>query len=109
VAKHTFGSASWTSPLDALTYAGDIGVDVVNMSYYNDLWLFNCLDNPAYSPAEQAEQRGVRQHPAGAQLCAPKVLTQPAGPGCPPARPGRPHRPARREVTPHALSSVLAE
>ena len=47
--------------LDALTYAGDIGVDVVNMSYYTDPWLFNCLDNPADSPAEQAEQRVVRQ------------------------------------------------
>ena len=47
--------------LDALTYAGDIGVDVVNMSYYTDPWLFNCLDNPADSPAEQAEQRTVRQ------------------------------------------------
>ncbi len=47
--------------LDALTYAGDIGVDVVNMSYYTDPWLFNCLDNPADSPAEQLEQRTVRQ------------------------------------------------
>jgi lantibiotic leader peptide-processing serine protease len=47
--------------LDALTYAGDIGVDVVNMSYYTDPWLFNCLDNPADSPEAQAEQRVVRQ------------------------------------------------
>jgi lantibiotic leader peptide-processing serine protease len=47
--------------LDALTYAGDIGVDVVNMSYFTDPWLFNCLDNPADSPAEQAEQRVIRQ------------------------------------------------
>jgi subtilisin family serine protease len=49
------------STLDALTYAGDIGVDVVNMSFYTDPWLYNCLDNPADSPAEQAEQRTVRQ------------------------------------------------
>jgi subtilisin family serine protease len=47
--------------LDALTYAGDIGVDVVNMSYFTDPWLFNCLDNPADSPEEQAEQRVIRQ------------------------------------------------
>jgi subtilisin family serine protease len=47
--------------LDALTYAGDIGVDVVNMSYYTDPWLYNCLSNPADSPAEQAEQRTVRE------------------------------------------------
>ena len=47
--------------LDAMTYAGDIGVDVINMSYYTDPWLFNCLDNPADSPEAQREQRVVRQ------------------------------------------------
>jgi len=46
--------------LDALTYAGDIGVDVVNLSFFVDPWVFNCLDNPADSPAEQAEQRVIR-------------------------------------------------
>ena len=30
--------------VDALTYAGDNGIDVVNMSYYVDPWLFNCVD-----------------------------------------------------------------
>jgi subtilisin family serine protease len=45
--------------VDALTYAGDNGIDVVNMSYYVDPWLFNCADNPADSPADQAEQRTV--------------------------------------------------
>jgi len=49
------------STLAALTYAGDIGVDVVNMSFYTDPWLFNCTNNPADSPAEQAEQRVVRE------------------------------------------------
>ncbi len=48
------------SVLEALTYAGDIGVDVVNMSFYTDPWLFNCVHNPADSPAEQAEQRVIR-------------------------------------------------
>ncbi|MCG5220090.1 S8 family serine peptidase [Streptosporangium soli] len=42
--------------VDALTYAGDVGVDVVNMSYYIDPWLFNCTDNPADSPADRIEQ-----------------------------------------------------
>lgn len=46
--------------LDALTHAGDIGVDVVNMSFYTDPWLFNCLNNPADSPREQREQRTIR-------------------------------------------------
>ena len=27
---------------DALTYSGDIGIDVVNMSFYVDPWLYNC-------------------------------------------------------------------
>ncbi|MDF5759133.1 S8 family serine peptidase [Spongiactinospora sp. TRM90649] len=45
--------------VDALTYAGDVGVDVVNMSYYIDPWLFNCTDNPADSPADRAEQATV--------------------------------------------------
>ncbi|WP_432483848.1 S8 family serine peptidase [Kineococcus esterisolvens] len=43
--------------LDAITYAADSGVDVVNMSFYVDPWLFNCQANPADSPEEQAEQR----------------------------------------------------
>jgi subtilisin family serine protease len=47
--------------LEALVYAGDIGVDVVNMSFYTDPWLFNCLNNPADSPAEQAEQKVIRE------------------------------------------------
>ncbi|WP_424529608.1 S8 family serine peptidase [Sphaerisporangium viridialbum] len=45
--------------VDALTYAGDIGVDVVNMSYYIDPWLFNCTDNPADSPESRLEQATV--------------------------------------------------
>jgi subtilisin family serine protease len=49
------------STLEALVYAGDIGVDVVNMSFYTDPWLFNCLNNPADSPAERAEQKLIRQ------------------------------------------------
>ena len=42
--------------VDALTYAADHGVDVVNMSYYIDPWLFNCANNPADSPADRREQ-----------------------------------------------------
>ncbi len=45
--------------VDALTYAADNGIDVVNMSYYIDPWLYNCADNPADSPAQQAEQRMI--------------------------------------------------
>jgi lantibiotic leader peptide-processing serine protease len=42
--------------LDALTYAGDNGIDVVNMSFYIDPWLYNCRANPADNPQEQAQQ-----------------------------------------------------
>ncbi|MDF2710041.1 MAG: peptidase and in kexin sedolisin [Nonomuraea muscovyensis] len=45
--------------VDALTYAGDHGIDVVNMSYYIDPWLFNCTDNPADSAADRAEQATI--------------------------------------------------
>jgi subtilisin family serine protease len=45
--------------IDALTYAGRVGIDVVNMSFYIDPWLFNCTSNPADSPAEQAQQQMI--------------------------------------------------
>lgn len=47
------------STVNALTYAGDAGIDVVNMSFYVDPWLFNCPNNPADSSAAQVEQRTV--------------------------------------------------
>jgi lantibiotic leader peptide-processing serine protease len=45
--------------VDALTFAGDKGIDVVNMSYFIDPWLYNCSDNPADSAAAQLEQRTI--------------------------------------------------
>jgi lantibiotic leader peptide-processing serine protease len=45
--------------VDALTYAGDVGIDVVNMSYFVDPWLYNCAANPADSAAERQEQRTI--------------------------------------------------
>ena len=38
--------------VDALTFAADHGVDVVNMSYFIDPWLYNC--------AEQSRRLGGR-------------------------------------------------
>ena len=46
--------------VDAMVYAGLVGIDVINMSFYTDPWLYNCLDNPADSPEAQAEQRTIR-------------------------------------------------
>jgi lantibiotic leader peptide-processing serine protease len=47
------------STINALTYAGDAGINVVNMSFFTDPWLFNCAANPADSAAEQREQRTI--------------------------------------------------
>ena len=44
---------------NALTYGADIGVDVINMSFYVDPWLYNCPNNPADSPEAQLEQRTI--------------------------------------------------
>jgi lantibiotic leader peptide-processing serine protease len=46
--------------VDAMVYAGLVGIDVINMSFFTDPWLYNCLDNPADSPQAQAEQRTIR-------------------------------------------------
>ena len=53
--------------VDALTYSADSGIDVVNMSFYVDPWLYNCptaagyVSAPAGKPtaAELAEQRMI--------------------------------------------------
>ena len=43
--------------LDALTYSGDAGLDVVNMSFYVDPWLYNCVGGaPEDSPAQANDQ-----------------------------------------------------
>ncbi len=45
--------------VNALTYGADIGLDVINMSFYVDPWLYNCTHNPADSAEAQAEQRTI--------------------------------------------------
>ena len=49
--------------VDALTYAGDNGLDVVNMSFYVDPWLYNCQggapEDAAKSPEAVAEQNMI--------------------------------------------------
>ncbi|MCZ7378061.1 S8 family serine peptidase [Micromonospora sp. WMMC250] len=45
--------------VNALLHAGRSGIDVVNMSFYVDPWLYNCTANPADSPEDQAEQRAI--------------------------------------------------
>ena len=63
----TRATSSSARRVDALTYAGDHGIDVVNMWYYIDPWLYNCAANPADSPAEQREQRHDHRRPRSAR------------------------------------------
>jgi subtilisin family serine protease len=43
--------------VNALTYAGDAGLDVVNMSFYVDPWLYNCSGGaPEDTPEQAADQ-----------------------------------------------------
>jgi subtilisin family serine protease len=46
--------------VNAITYSGDAGLDVVNMSFYVDPWLYNCDSNSADSPEQQAQQRTIK-------------------------------------------------
>jgi lantibiotic leader peptide-processing serine protease len=50
----------------AITYAGENGIDVVNMSFYTDPWLYNCdsrddIISGEVSDEELAEQAMIRQ------------------------------------------------
>jgi lantibiotic leader peptide-processing serine protease len=45
--------------VNALVHAGRAGIDVVNMSFFVDPWLYNCVANPADSPEAQAEQLAI--------------------------------------------------
>lgn len=46
--------------VDALTFAADNGIDVANMSYFVDPWLYNCRNNPFDSIHAKREQRLIR-------------------------------------------------
>src|SRR3954453_19421690 len=55
----------------ALVYSGDIRLDVVNMSFYTDPWLYNCTSRDEYisgtvTDAELTEQRLVSELVLGA-------------------------------------------
>ena len=55
----------------ALVYSGDIHLDVVNMSFYTDPWLYNCTSRDEYvkgdvTDAELAEQRLISKLVLGA-------------------------------------------
>jgi subtilisin family serine protease len=45
--------------VNALTYSGDVGIDVVNMSFYVDPWAYNCAGGAPEDTAEQAAEQDV--------------------------------------------------
>ena len=45
--------------VNALTYSGDAGLDVVNMSFYVDPWLYNCEGGAPGDTPEQAQDQEV--------------------------------------------------
>ncbi len=45
--------------VNALTYSGDAGIDVVNMSFYVDPWLYNCAGGAPEDTPEQAHDQDV--------------------------------------------------
>ena len=48
------------SVVDGLVYAGDQRLDVVNMSFFADPWLFNCRNDPEQRAIIQAISRAAR-------------------------------------------------
>jgi subtilisin family serine protease len=48
-----------SSTANALTYSGDAGLDVVNMSFYVDPWLYNCKGGAPEDTPEQAAEQDV--------------------------------------------------
>ena len=74
------------------------GIDVVNMSFFTDPWLYNCADNPADSPEEQAEQRTIIEATQRARAASPAPRRH-AGRGAG-QRAHRPRQPDDRRISP---------
>jgi subtilisin family serine protease len=47
--------------LEGWIHAAGNGIDIVNMSFFTDPWLFNCLDNPKDAPRQRREQLIIRE------------------------------------------------
>ncbi len=48
-----------TPTVNALTYSGDAGIDVVNMSFYVDPWAYNCIGGAPQDSSEEAAEQDV--------------------------------------------------
>ena len=86
------------SVVDALRYAGDQHLDVVNMSFFADPWLFNCRNDKEQKAIIQAISAAAR-YAAAARCRAGRRGRQRRHRPQPPDRPtrsARTSRPARR-------------
>ena len=45
--------------VNALTYSADVGIDVVNMSFYVDPWAFNCIDGAPEDSDEEGQEQNA--------------------------------------------------
>ncbi|MDQ3885945.1 MAG: S8 family serine peptidase, partial [Actinomycetota bacterium] len=43
--------------LDGIVYGADIGVNVMDLPFAIDPWIYNCVDNPVDTPEQQLQQR----------------------------------------------------
>ena len=82
--------------VNALTYSGDVGIDVVNMSFYVDPWAYNCVGGAPEDTAERGGRAGRdhRGHDPGARLRT-RPRRHPRG------RPGQRARRPRQPATGH--------
>ena len=114
-AARTPATSSWSPAVNALTYAGDAGIDVVNMSFFVDPWLYNCTANPADTPGSAGRAAGdhrrdepgaelrarPRRHPRRRARQQPRGSRQPAHRHHQPRLPDRaPHTRARSTTRP---------
>ena len=100
--------------VDALTFAADNGIDVVNMSYFIDPWLYNCSGNPADSATASAraadDRRGddprARLRPPERRHARRRGRERAHRHGQSDDRHDQPGLPARRRVHPHRRQLV---
>ena len=81
--------------VDALTYAGDHGIDVVNMSYFIDPWLYNC-GNPLHPVPEDSPPDSRRSRRRSSRRRSGRSTTR----TCAASRSSPPRQRARRHQHP---------
>ena len=91
----------------ALLYAGDMGLDVVNMSFFTDPWLYNCdsLDDYVSGAVTDGADRRTGDDPHGRARRPRRTPTSTASRWWPPPATATPTWPRRRASTPSARTT----